>query len=139
MRAASAAAAVRGGAALLRAARSAAVPLPDVPKFRTNLPIRVRVPRRRRADRDQRPTPVRRVVDGSGAVLLAPAGDAEAFADALAGVLRDPARAAALAACGRALIEERCHWEREAHVLLDCYATLGRRRPGAARVEEAHA
>ncbi len=111
--------------ALLRRARTGVVPLPDVAKFRTNVPMKLYeylaagVP----AVASDLP-PQRRLLGGSGAAILVPPGDHRAFAEALAGLLRDPVHAAALARRGRALIEERCHWEREEPRLRRLYAAL---------------
>jgi glycosyltransferase involved in cell wall biosynthesis len=119
----------------LRGARTGVVPLPDVPKFRTNVPMKVfeylaaGVP----AVTSDLP-PIRRVLDGTDAAILVPPGDAGAFADALAHLLTDQAAAAAQARRGRALVDERLHWEREERVLLARYATLLGR---AARVSHA--
>jgi glycosyltransferase involved in cell wall biosynthesis len=112
-------------ASLLHGARTGVVPLPDVPKFRTNVPMKLfeylaaGVP----AVASDLP-PTRALLDGSDAAVLVPPGDHEAFADALAGLLRDPARAAILARRGREAVEQRFHWEREERTLLGVYAAL---------------
>jgi glycosyltransferase involved in cell wall biosynthesis len=110
---------------LLRAARTGIVPLPDVPKFRTNVPMKLfeflaaGVP----AVVSDLP-PTRRLLDGADVAVLVPPGDHGAFADAIAGLLGDRERAADLARRGREAIEARFHWEREERTLLTVYASL---------------
>ena len=73
------------------------------------------------------PFVVRDDVDG----LLVPPGDAGALADALAGVLTDPARAAALGAAGREAARARWDWSRQEDRtirVLDEAARPGRRK-----------
>jgi glycosyltransferase involved in cell wall biosynthesis len=120
--------------ALVGGARTGVVPLPDVAKFRTNVPMKLfefmaaGVP----AVTSDLP-PARRLVGDDGGVLLVPAGDAAAFADALAGCLRDPARAARLGRRGRELVVERCHWEGEEPRLVALYDGLRAGRPAPGR------
>jgi glycosyltransferase involved in cell wall biosynthesis len=112
------------------------VPLPDVAKFRTNVPMKLfefmaaGVP----AVTSDLP-PARRLVGDDGGVLFVPPGDAAAFADALGGLLGDPARAARLGRRGRDLVVERCHWEREELKLVALFDAL--RGAGRARGREA--
>jgi glycosyltransferase involved in cell wall biosynthesis len=121
---------------LLASARTGVVPLPDVAKFRVNVPMKLfeylaaGVP----AVASDLPG-TRELLAGSDAAILVPPGDHQAFADALADLLRDPARAAALARRGRAAVEERFHWEREERTLLRVYAGLPC-RAGVRRVAE---
>jgi glycosyltransferase involved in cell wall biosynthesis len=111
--------------ALLRAARTAVVPLPDLAKFRRNLPMKLfeymaaGVP----AVASDLP-PIRALLGDSGGAVLVPPGDHGAFADALAGLLRDPAAAAAQARRGRAVMEARLTWEHEEPRLVRLYAAL---------------
>jgi glycosyltransferase involved in cell wall biosynthesis len=111
--------------ALLAGARAGVVPLPDVPKFRTNVPMKLfeymaaGVP----AVTSDLPPARALLADGDGAVLVPP-GDASAFAEALARLLRDRAAAAAQAARGLDLVRERFHWERDEPALLRLYAEL---------------
>jgi len=122
--------------ALLLRARTGVVPLPDVPKFRTNVPMKLfeflaaGVP----AVASDLP-PTRRLLAGDDVAVLVPPGDHEAFAEALAELLRDRDRAAALARRGRAAVADRFHWEREERTLTGVYASLfwG---PGVAPVAE---
>ena len=75
------------------------------------------------------PFVVRDHVDG----VLVPPGDAGALADALAGVLTDPARAAALGAAGREAARARWDWSRQEERtirVLDRAARPGRREVG---------
>src|SRR5438876_837361 len=101
------------------------VPLPDVRKFRTNVPMKLSeylaagVP----AVASDLP-PSRALLGGADAVALVPAGDHVAFADTLAGLLADPAEAARRARRGRELVAERFHWEREEQSLLAVYSDL---------------
>jgi len=112
-------------AALLRAARTGVVPLPDVAKFRTNVPMKLfeylaaGVP----AVASDLP-PTRALLAGSDAAVLVPPGDYDAFAEALAGLLRDTDGAARLARRGREAVLERFHWEREERTLLGVYSEL---------------
>jgi glycosyltransferase involved in cell wall biosynthesis len=111
--------------AFLQGARTGIVPLQDVPKFRSNIPVKLfeylaaGVP----AVASDLP-PTRALLDGTDAAVLVPPDDHAAFADALAGLLRDPARAEAQARRGRAAMEERFHWEREEPTLLRLYGEL---------------
>ena len=111
--------------AFLQGARTGIVPLQDVPKFRSNIPVKLfeylaaGVP----AVASDLP-PTRALLDGTDAAVLVPPDDHAAFADALAGLLRDPARAEAQARRGRAAMEERFHWEREEPTLLRLYDEL---------------
>lgn len=111
--------------ALLGLARTGVVPLPDVAKFRTNVPMKLfeylaaGVP----VVTSDLP-PARRLLEGSDAAVLVPPGDHDAFADALARLVRDPGAAAALARRGLELVRERCHWEREEAMLLRVYGDL---------------
>src|SRR5262249_18063017 len=71
---------------ILRDARTGLVPLPDVPKFRVNVPMKLfeylaaGVP----AVASDLPA-TRALLDGSDAAILVPPGDHAAFAEALAG------------------------------------------------------
>src|SRR5262249_47498890 len=110
---------------ILNRARTGVVPLPDVAKFRTNVPMKLfeylaaGVP----AVASDLP-PSRALLGGTDAVLLVPPGDHAAFADALDGLLGDPLHAARLARRGRELVDERFHWEREERALLAVYSNL---------------
>jgi len=110
---------------LLRGARTGVVPLPDLPKFRTNVPMKLfeylaaGVP----AVASDLP-PARRLLDGSDAARLVPPGDEGAFAGALADLLCHPADAAALGRRGAEAVRERFHWEGEEKRLVRLYATL---------------
>jgi glycosyltransferase involved in cell wall biosynthesis len=121
-------------AAILRGARTGVVPLPDVPKFRTNVPMKLfeylaaGVP----AVASDLP-PTRALLAGAEAALLVPPGDHDAFAEALESLLCDQARAARLARRGREAVEERFHWEREERTLVAVYARL-LRGPGSRAV-----
>lgn len=85
--------------------------LHDIPKFQKNVPTKVfdymaaRIPY---VSTDL--TPVRELTGGVGGVLVAP-GDPAAAAAACLALLRDPVMAAAKAAEGRRLIEERLNWD----------------------------
>ena len=110
---------------LLHGARTGVIPLPDVPKFRTNVPMKLfeylaaGVPP---VASDLPPT--RALLNGSGAAVLVPPGDHESFAAALESLLRDPDHAARVARCGREAVAERFHWEREEPTLFGVYAAL---------------
>lgn len=111
--------------ALVRLARTGVVPLPDVPKFRTNVPMKLfeymaaGVP----TVTSDLP-PARRLLAGCDGAVLVPPGDHEAFADALARLLQDPEAAAAVARRGVEMVRERFHWEREEAMLLRAYGDL---------------
>jgi glycosyltransferase involved in cell wall biosynthesis len=111
--------------ALLRATRTGVVPLPDVQKFRHNIPVKLfeylaaGVP----TVASDLP-PARALLADSEAAVLVPPGDAQAFAEALGGILRDPLRAAELARRGREAVLERFHWEKEETRLLRLYSGL---------------
>jgi glycosyltransferase involved in cell wall biosynthesis len=111
--------------ALVRGTRTGVVPLPDVAKFRTNVPMKLfefmaaGVP----AVTSDLP-PARGLVGEDCGVVFVPPGDAAAFADALGGLLGDPSRAAHLGRRGRELVLERCHWEREEPALVALFDGL---------------
>ena len=117
--------------AILASARTGVVPLPDVAKFRVNVPMKLFEYLAAGVAAVASDLPgTRALLDGTDAAVLVPPGDHDAFADALTDLLRDPARAAAMARRGRAAVEERFHWEREERTLLGVYAGL----PSRARV-----
>jgi glycosyltransferase involved in cell wall biosynthesis len=111
--------------ALVRLAHTAVVPLPDVAKFRTNVPMKLfeymaaGVP----TVTSDLP-PVRGLLGGSDGAMLVPPGDHGAFADALANLLCDRDAAAAVGRRGVDLVRERFHWEREEAMLLRVYGDL---------------
>ena len=110
---------------LLAGARTGVVPLPDLPKFRTNVPMKLfeymaaGVP----AVASDLP-PARRLLGGTGAAMLVPPGDHAAFAAALGDLLRHPGWAAELARRGREAVRDRFHWEGEEERLVRLYARL---------------
>jgi glycosyltransferase involved in cell wall biosynthesis len=109
--------------ALVHTTRSGVVPLPDVAKFRTNLPMKLfeymaaGVP----AVASDLPPARALVRDGEG-VVFAPPGDPRAFGDALSSLLADDARAERIGRRGREAVCDRFHWEREERTLLRVYA-----------------
>jgi glycosyltransferase involved in cell wall biosynthesis len=123
--------------ALLHAARTGVVPLPDVPKFRRNIAVKLfeylaaGVP----PVASDLP-PVRALLGDANGAVLVPPGDHDAFAAALADLLDHPAHAAEMARRGRAAVVERFHWEAQEPRLLGLYAGLlcG---PGLGAVSEA--
>jgi glycosyltransferase involved in cell wall biosynthesis len=125
---------------LLRATRTGIVPLPDVPKFRTNVPMKLfefmaaGVP----AVASDLP-PTRGLLGDLDAAVLVPPGDHAAFAEAVAGLLGDRDRADRLARRGREAVEERFNWEREERTLLATYARLLCGPALGALAEELHA
>jgi glycosyltransferase involved in cell wall biosynthesis len=111
--------------AFLHAARTGVVPLPDVPKFRRNIAVKLfeylgaGVP----PVASDLP-PVRALLGDGGGAVLVPPGDHAAFAAALADLLDRPEHAAAVARRGRELVLERFHWEAQEPKLLRLYADL---------------
>lgn len=69
-----------------------------------------------------------RVVRDAECGIVVADGDQAAFADAVADLLLDPARAAGLGAAGRRAVFDRYHWERGVQPLLAAYAALAGRR-----------
>jgi glycosyltransferase involved in cell wall biosynthesis len=59
-----------------------------------------------------------------GVAELVPAGDPGAYARALAGLLDDPERQAAMRARGPVLAREEYNWQRESLKLVDLYRSL---------------
>jgi len=70
------------------------------------------------------------VADGQTG-LLVPAGDEAALAEAINALIRDPAKAAALGARGRARAATEFSWDRIAGQTAELYEQLARRQPGA--------
>lgn len=98
--------------AILRRTRVGFIPLPDEPKYHVNLPrklfefMALGIPA---VTSDL--APIRALVGGAGCCELVTPGDDDAYAGALAGVLADPARAAAMGRRGRRLVDERLNAE----------------------------
>ena len=99
---------------LLSRTRIGFIPLPDVEKFRRNIPRKLFefMSVGRPAVVSDLP-PSRRLVEGTGSVILARAGDPMAYADGLETLLRDPEKADEMGRRGRALIIERLNAEVE--------------------------
>lgn len=79
---------------------------------------------------------MRRVVEGAACGIVVPDGDARAFAEAVAGLLLDPAAAARYGAAGRAAVFDRYHWDHGMKPLLAWYGAFDAKRAragGAAR------
>ncbi|WP_394295684.1 glycosyltransferase [Candidatus Halobonum tyrrellensis] len=68
--------------------------------------------------------PLRAVVADADAGLLAPAGDAGAWADAFETLRADPAARERYGANGRRAAVDRYNWARDAERLVDCYERL---------------
>lgn len=90
------------------------VPLPDVQKFRHNIPRKLFefLAAGRPVVASDLP-PIRRLVADSDCCVLVPPGDVNGYADAIAALLADPAAARAAGARGRELIVERLNAETE--------------------------
>jgi glycosyltransferase involved in cell wall biosynthesis len=71
-------------------------------------------------------TPIKRITERAGAGVVYEAGNPEALAEAALRILGDPEAAAAMAARGRAAVEERYHWEHTAQGLVQMYRRLER-------------
>jgi glycosyltransferase involved in cell wall biosynthesis len=111
--------------ALLRQAHAGVIPLQDVPKFQSNVPVKLfEYLASGVAVVASDLLPMRRLLAGTEAAMLVPPDRPDAFADALAGLLRDPERRAALVTRGLAAVQERFHWEREEPTLLRLYDAL---------------
>jgi glycosyltransferase involved in cell wall biosynthesis len=65
-----------------------------------------------------------RFTSGRGVAELVPAGDAAAYAGALAALLADPARQAEMSRRGPALAREEFNWQQESRKLVSLYGTL---------------
>jgi glycosyltransferase involved in cell wall biosynthesis len=112
-------------AARVRQARIGFIPLPDLPKFQHNIPTKLfefmllGMPTVLSDLPPSRPF----VGDGVPAIMVPPA-DFDAYADAIAALLRDPARARSMGEAGRRRVVERFNWERESEKLFELYRTL---------------
>jgi glycosyltransferase involved in cell wall biosynthesis len=110
-------------AELVARTRIGFVPLPDLQKFRHNIPRKLfefLAAGRPVVASDLPPT--RRLVGDHDCCVLVPPGDAKGYADAIAGLLADPEAARAAGARGRQLILERLNAETE----LEPYVALCR-------------
>lgn len=67
--------------------------------------------------------PQTRAMAGDGAAYV-PAGDVEAFARTIDGLLNDPARREAIGAAGRLRIEEELAWDRQEEAYLSVFSKL---------------
>jgi len=118
----------------VRQARVGFIPLPDLPKFQHNIPTKLfefmllGMPTVLSDLPPSRPF----VGDGSCAIMVR-ADDIDGYADAIAGLLRDPDRARRMGEAGRRRVVEQFGWERESQGLLALYAGLtGMPQPSAA-------
>jgi len=109
----------------LRQARIGIIPLPAFRKFMKNIPLKMfefmgcGLP----VVLSDLP-PSRQFIRGEGCAVAVEAGDTEAFAGAIAALLRDPAGAAAMGGRGRGLVLSRCNWGKEEEKLLWLYSGL---------------
>jgi glycosyltransferase involved in cell wall biosynthesis len=121
--------------ALVANARVGFIPLPDELKFHKNLPRKLfeYLATGLTCVASDLP-PTRRLVEGQDCCVLVRPGDYRGYAEALAGLLADPARAAEMGARGRRLVLERWNAEQE----LQPYVELCRELAGipATRAEE---
>ncbi|MGH8056900.1 MAG: glycosyltransferase, partial [Candidatus Entotheonellia bacterium] len=101
------------------------IPLPDLPKFRNNIPrklfefMALGMPVVLSDLAPSRPF----VGDGVCALLVLP-GDYDAYAEAIIRLLDDPELRCKMGAEGRRRVEQVYNWEQESHKLLDLYAEL---------------
>jgi glycosyltransferase involved in cell wall biosynthesis len=109
----------------VRKAKIGIVPLPDLPKFRNNIPQKIfefmalRMPFVTSDLPPSRPF----VGDGKCAVMVPPQ-DYGAYADAIIRLLGDRSLRERMGAEGRRRVEAEYNWELESHKLLDLYAEL---------------
>jgi glycosyltransferase involved in cell wall biosynthesis len=117
---------------VLRATRVAFIPYPRETNFAARVPIRIfeymasGVP----FVASDLPT-TSEFIAGRGVARLVPPGDAEAYAEALAGLLADPVERSAMAARGPDVVRELYNWENEADRLKLLYAELVPREPAS--------
>lgn len=104
----------------IRRARIGIIPLPDLPKFRTNIPqklfeyMAVGLP----VVLSDLP-PSRVFIDGKDVAIMVPPSEAEEYADAISRLLDDPQQRAAMGQRGRLHAEAEYNWERESEKLLN--------------------
>ena len=109
----------------LKTTRIGFIPLPDLPKFQTNIPSKLfefmalEMPTILSDLPPSRPF----VGDGTCAIMVK-ADDYEAYADAITRLLDDPALCQQMGAVARARIERDYHWEKEAVEILKLYERL---------------
>jgi glycosyltransferase involved in cell wall biosynthesis len=112
-------------AAEVSKARIGIIPLPDLPKFRNNIPrklfefMALGIPTVLSDLPPSRPF----VSDGSCAFMVPP-NDYRAYAEAIIRLLRDPQLQVKMGAEGRKRIEKQFNWEREFPKLLALYEDL---------------
>jgi glycosyltransferase involved in cell wall biosynthesis len=112
-------------AAELGHAKLGLIPLPDLPKFRTNIPrklfefMAMGLPVVMSDLPPSRPF----VGDGTCAVMVPP-HDYGAYAAAIVRLLRDPGLRRQMGEAGRKKVEQDYNWQRESRKLLDLYAEL---------------
>ena len=106
-------------------ARLGIIPLPDLPKFRHNIPTKLfefmalRMP----VVLSDLPPSRRFVGDGACATMVRPS-DAEAYADAILRLLDEPGRRDAMGEEGRRRVEQRYNWDLESRKLVALYESL---------------
>jgi len=105
---------------LLASCRLGLVPLPDEPKFRRNIPMKLfeLLAAGKPAVVSDLP-PIRELVGEEDCCALVPAGDTNAYADAIAALVDDDTRAEQMGERGRALIAERLNAETELRPYID--------------------
>ena len=109
----------------IRKAKVGIVPLPDLPKFRNNIPQKIFEFMALRMPVVLSDLPPSRPFVGDGkCAIMVPPGDCGAYADAIIRLLGDRGLRERMGAEGRRRVESEYNWEFESHKLLDLYAEL---------------
>ncbi len=109
----------------LKTAKIGFIPLPDLPKFQTNIPSKLFEFMALGMPTILSDLPPSRPFVGDGkCAIMVKADDYEAYADAITRLLEDPVLCTRMGAAARERIEREYHWEREAVEILSLYERL---------------
>jgi len=109
----------------VRSARIGFIPLPDLPKFQHNIPMKLFEFMALGMPVVLSDLPPSRPFVGDGkCATMVPPGNYEAYADAIIRLLDDPALCQQMGAEGRKRVEQEYNWEKEGKKLLDFYAEV---------------